>query len=216
MREKLLMFVSACLGVTLILGLLLGRDNRVTENLDADVMAYNSDTSVSQFSEVIAYLDEFVQYCADEDEPEKGGPDGVAVDVVTTTVTTTVEETGTSVTKEIRNVVAIPETTTTTAVVTTVATTKPKPVTTTKPKPVTTVTTTTPKPETTTTAATTTEETTTTAVVEVEEEEEIFDDESEIIDDGIDWFESIMADDDEETDYTTKREPSYWTTIEGD
>lgn len=236
MREKLLIFVCTCLGLTLIFGLVLGGTGGITEELDADIMAYNSDTSYSQFSEVIDNLDVFVDNCEEEQAAAlSGGTDNlevmgaVTVGVVVETqpaVTEPVERSP----KEIKDAVAVEETTES-ETVTTVATTKPKPaVTTAKPKPVTTtavttVTTVTEKPKAETTVKTTTtkraEETTkaettkkveeTTVIVEspteVDESDEIIypDDWEDIEDFEADWYV-------EETSETTTEQRGWWVT----
>lgn len=233
MREKLLIFVCTCLGLTLIFGLVLGGTGGITEELDADIMAYNSDTSYSQFSEVIDNLDVFVDNCEEEQaEALSGGTDNL--EVMGAVTVGAVVETQPAVTepverspKEIKDAVAVEETTVS-ETVTTVATTKPKPaVTTAKPKPVTTtaVTTVTEKPKAETTVKTTTtkraEETTkaettkkveeTTVTVEspseVDEGDEIIypDDWEDIEDFEVDWYV-------EETSETTTEQRGWWVT----
>lgn len=233
MREKLLIFVCTCLGLTLIFGLVLGGTGGITEELDADIMAYNSDTSYSQFSEVIDNLDVFVYNCEEEQAAAlSGGTDNL--EVMGAVTVGAVVETQPAVTepverspKEIKDAVAVEETTVSETVAT-VATTKPKPVVTTaKPKPVTTtaVTTVTEKSKAETTVKTTTtkrvEETTkaettkkvedTTVTVEspseVDEGDEIIypDDWEDIEDFEVDWYV-------EETSETTTEQRGWWVT----
>ena len=227
MREKLLIFVCTCLGLTLIFGLVLGGTGGITEELDADIMAYNSDTSYSQFSEVIDNLDVFVDNCGEEQAAAlSGGTDNL--EVMGAVTVGAVVETQSAVTepverspKEIKDAVAVEETT----VSETVATTKPKPaVTTAKPKPVTTTTVTekskaettvktmtTKRAEETTKAETTkkVEETTVTveSPSEVDEGDEIIypDDWEDIEDFEVDWYV-------EETSETTTEQRGWWVT----
>ena len=201
MREKLLIFVCTCLGLTLIFGLVLGGTGGITEELDADIMAYNSDTSYSQFSEVIDNLDVFVDNCEEEQAALSGGTDNL--EVMGAVTVGAVVETQPAVTepverspKEIKDAVAVEET----MVSETVATTKPKPaVTTVRPKPVTTKAETTKKVEETTV--------TVESPSEVDEGDEIIypDDWEDIEDFEADWYV-------EETSETTTEQRGWWVT----